>query len=134
VAATAVAPQQLTKTGPVTISNAQATAIAKQSLASRAKALPMQISNPSITFRPSGATLSARVQDSGAQVVVTGMPVVRAGRLRFQLTSLKLGGFEVPFYRREVENAANSVFDQMLAGKRVQSVQLGNGTITVTPA
>jgi hypothetical protein len=129
--ATAAEPQQ---PGALTISDAQATELAEQALASNTQALPIQVSKPSVTFTPDAVTLSAEVQDSGTQLEVAGVPEVQDGQVRFRLTSLKLGGFEVPFYRNEVEDTINNLFEQMLAGQRVQSVQLGNGTLTVTPA
>jgi hypothetical protein len=113
----------------LTFSNAQATQLAAQTLASNAKASPVPIKNPRVTFTRQSIKVAADMQ--GSKVEVLGVPSVKGGRLSFRLTSLKLGGFEVPFYRREVESGVNNVLAGMLAGKRVQSAQLGDGTLTV---
>ena len=124
---------QLQTTG-VTLSDAQATELAVQALALNSKALPVPISNPRITFSPQDIKLAADMQgQAGAKLEVAGTPSVESERVYFKLTSLKLNGIEVPFYRHEVEDAINNMFSQMLAGRHIQSVQLGDGSLTVVP-
>jgi hypothetical protein len=89
------------------------------------------IENPSVSFTPENIKLTGDVKGQGTKLEVLGTLVQNGGNLAFKLTSLKLGGIEVPFYRREVEKTINDLFQGVLAGKTVQSAKLGDGTLTL---
>ncbi len=131
VTSTSAPPQQPTTV--VTVTDAQATDLATQALASNPDALPVPLEHPRIAFTREAIRLAADVRGQGAHLEVLGTPEVDNGRVSFRLTSLKLNGLEVPFYRREVEDAINGIFARMTAGRRVKSVQLGDGTLTIVP-
>jgi hypothetical protein len=118
----------------VTITDAQATELAKQGLAANPGAVPIALENPQVTFTREHIKLAAQVQGQGTRLEVLVVPEVAGERVSFKLTSLKLGGLEIPFYRLEVETAINDIFTRMLSGQRVKSVQLGDGTLTVVPS
>jgi hypothetical protein len=115
----------------VTITDAQATQYAIEALKSNPNALPVPVENPRISFTRESINLAADTR--GARLEVEGTPQVANERITFKVTSLKLSGIEVPFYHNEVEDAINSIFSGVLAGQRIQSVELGDGVLTVIP-
>ena len=117
--------------GAVTITDAQATDLATQALASNPDALPVPLANPRVTFTRDYIQLAADVSGQNARLQVQGTPQVENDQVHFKLTSLKLNGLEVPFYRTEVESAINGIFARMLTDKHIKSVRLGDGTLTV---
>jgi hypothetical protein len=129
-AATAAPQQQPTV---LTFTDAQATELAAKALAENPNALPLPMENPQVSFTRDNIKLVADVRGQNSRVEVLGVPELAGERARFKLTSLKLNGFEMPFYRREIEDAINGIFAGMLGDKGVKSVELGDGVLTVTP-
>ena len=97
----------------------------------------IQLEDPVVAFTGGNVVLNARViQPLPANLSVTLQPIVEDGWLRFDLRSASLGPLPVPqVILSVVEGTLNTSLNQALsnvpAGVQLQSVTVGEGTITI---
>lgn len=90
-----------------------------------------------VNITPDSVQLMGEIHynDDQGDLIVSGIPYVQDRRLRFQLVDVALNGQSLPeLIYPTVEEQINMLFEEMLRGYDIESVELGQGRIIVMVA